>query len=358
MFDRLETKKKLFLILVVGHFLVAQAMYLAVNWNDMTSFNMPADLERSQMCLVTSFVFNNSEAMFYINKSEHMLKSEYEKCSAGNMSSLETIQVQDLTNSSSEEFLITFDPDYILKREAPPKNSSLKCTLYLFDKKMNKDGDFLHDQTSDDEMHLTHKKQLGVKLIGFYFVECLLNNTIAKPTTVYREVFSILPSSLKKLVERNGPSREATEKLRESLEKFDSKTNLTLKDIKFEECEKLEGSELEDKMNVIIIVLDSVSYLKLRRVFPLTHEYLTKDLENNLMFENLNILGENTLPNMLPMLSGVIKEENNELGLNDETMFFKDTLYQSTYNDLFPFVWYDYEKIGYVRPCIEKMIRI
>ncbi len=279
------------------------------------------------------------------------------KCSPGNLNPLQAIQIEDETPKKSEfeQFLIKLDTEYILRRERLEINesSTLKCALQHFDKQLNKSDSFANLKCQNiivAEVKLAKEVFLNFRIhsSGFYFVNCSFSSNLETFKPVYTEVISILPSSIKKLVERNKPSREETEKMRQSYEKLDSKTNPMLKDIKFEECEKLDGGELDEKMNVIVIGLDSVSYPNFKRVFPLTYKYLTNDLENNLMYENLNIVGENTYPNMAPLFSGVIIEESLEIGIKDEPRFFKETLNQSTFHDLYPFIWYDYEKLGYV----------
>ncbi len=97
----------------------------------------------------------------------------------------------------------------------------------------------------------------------------------------------------------------------------------------------------QNKMNVLIIGLDSVSFPHLKRIFPQTYKYLSRDLANNLIFENLHILGENTFPNLVALFAGLIREENVDLGVRDETLFFSDILKQGTHHDLYPFVWDD-----------------
>jgi hypothetical protein len=294
---------------------------------------------------------------FFLKLSQIQLYMSHAKCSPGNLNPLQAIQIEDETPKKSEfeQFLIKLDTEYILRRERLEINesSTLKCALQHFDKQLNKSDSFANLKCQNiivAEVKLAKEVFLNFRIhsSGFYFVNCSFSSNLETFKPVYTEVISILPSSIKKLVERNKPSREETEKMRQSYEKLDSKTNPMLKDIKFEECEKLDGGELDEKMNVIVIGLDSVSYPNFKRVFPLTYKYLTNDLENNLMYENLNIVGENTYPNMAPLFSGVIIEESLEIGIKDEPRFFKETLNQSTFHDLYPFIWYDYEKLGYV----------
>ena len=60
------------------------------------------------------------------------------------------------------------------------------------------------------------------------------------------------------------------------------------------------------QMNVLMIGLDSMSYNNMRRVLPRTYEYLDKELEDNVILDNFNSVGENTFPNHIAMLCGLI----------------------------------------------------
>jgi hypothetical protein len=325
-----------------------------VCWRKWTvSFEQP---KPSKTCLMNTFVHDNDETMFYIDRSQGRWGKKYAMCSAGYLTSHEVIKVEYL-KTAEESYLIQLDPDYIFKREKLNSNdidSSLKCDLQLFDKRMNA-GDYLdyltYANVSSVEVRLSEIRFLEFKVAksGFYFIECWLLTADASNKSVFTEVLSILPQNMRHLMDANRPSRHRTERLkRKKLKKLSDKNSETLISADYEKCDKIEGGELPDKMSVLIIVLDSVSYPFLKRSFPLTYKYLVDDLENNLMFENLNIVGENTYPNMIPMLTGVLKETNDELGIKDETPFFRNTLKCSTYHDLYPFVWYDYERLGYL----------
>jgi hypothetical protein len=119
-----------------------------------------------------------------------------------------------------------------------------------------------------------------------------------------------------------------------------------LRDVEYVECAN-EGEETNEKLNVLIMQLDSVSFNHFRRVFPVTFDYLTNVLENNVILDDYNVVGEKTYPNVLPLLSGVLVEKNLLSGLNQSEMdFFR--LLDSTYHDQVPFIWRQYENLGYL----------
>jgi hypothetical protein len=304
---------------------------------------------------MNTFVHNHNDTMHYVNKSLNEWRDYYAKCTEGNLSSLKTITIK-YPLKPNESYTVLFDPEYIFKRENLTTNgteSLLNCDLMLFDKKMNT-GDYLkhlvYKNVSSFKLKLNESRVLEilVDISGFYFMECWLEKANASSKSVYREVFSILPHNMKQLLDANRQSRIETDKLRRDYEKKDAHHKKMLTYADYEECEKIQGGELPKKMNVLIIVLDSVALPFLKRSFPLTYNYLIRDLENNLIFESLNIVGENTYPNMLSILTGAFKEANAEFGIKDETKFFQNELNESTYHDLFPFMWYDYERLGYL----------
>jgi hypothetical protein len=100
------------------------------------------------------------------------------------------------------------------------------------------------------------------------------------------------------------------------------------------------------KMNAFIIKIDSLSYLHFQRVMPITFEYLTNKLDNNIVFNNLNSIGENTFPNLVPLLTGFVVESINSLNLKSEV--YSAVNQDEGYYDKLPFIWYEYEKYGYI----------
>jgi hypothetical protein len=307
----------------------------------------------SESCQFKSFVKENNVTVHYYSKSLENLKSVYGSCSSLNSSGTIIIKHQ-----IDETFKLLLDPDYIFKKNGLSRTNSkakLKCSVSLFDKKM-KSADLLgnlhlaHKHFASNEMQVNESRKFEFTGLanGFYLIECwFVKNSFSLSKLVYNEVVTILPKNMTKLIDANQATRQHTEKLRRSL-KRSKRNNEMLALAEYEECDSLPGGELPDKMNVLILGIDSVSYPYLKRAFPLTHAYLAKELEGSLLFENLNIVGMNTYPNMLPMLSGVVKEENDELGIADETLYFTQVLEQSSYHDVYPFVWYDYERLGYL----------
>src|SRR5690606_30976198 len=83
------------------------------------------------------------------------------------------------------------------------------------------------------------------------------------------------------------------------------------------------------------------------RVFPLTFKYLTEEFEFNQVFDNFNSIGSNTFPNVLAAFAGLEKEPRLALKLKDETDYYQKALNQSTYHDMYPLIWNEYEENNY-----------
>lgn len=119
----------------------------------------------------------------------------------------------------------------------------------------------------------------------------------------------------------------------------------------YEKCDITEASRKKsktfiNKMNVLILIIDSTSLNHFQRIFPLTFNYL-KSLENNIIFKNYNVIASNSYPNMLPFFTGLYPENNPDLNLTGE-MHHVAQFDKEKFEDLQPFIWKDYEKENYV----------
>lgn len=96
--------------------------------------------------------------------------------------------------------------------------------------------------------------------------------------------------------------------------------------------EKLKEKGASDRrMNVLIMVFDSMSSSSFKRALPKTYEYLLS-LKNFHNFDKFHTVGENTLPNLVPMLSGYQAEKL--LGTENIPPPFDD----------FPFIWKNFSQ--------------
>jgi hypothetical protein len=103
-------------------------------------------------------------------------------------------------------------------------------------------------------------------------------------------------------------------------------------------------------------------------MFPKTFTYLTQEMSHNVFFQHHNSVAENTLGNLLALFSGCISEVNQDLNISSEfdkysklttiLYFILYSIYDyfliykvdkdETYFDGIPFIWKDYERLGYL----------
>jgi len=106
------------------------------------------------------------------------------------------------------------------------------------------------------------------------------------------------------------------------------------------------------KMNVLLIQVDSMSFNQFRRMFPATFQFLSTSLKDNKVYENFMVVGEKTKPNTFPWLGNVAPYGNPELGIPRE-----DNLYKNDYAKDFPFIWKDFQKLGYITMYNEDLLK-
>ena len=99
-------------------------------------------------------------------------------------------------------------------------------------------------------------------------------------------------------------------------------------------------------MNVLLLGFDSLSLNHFKRVMPITYKYLTTSLENNVFFTGMNRVGENTLPNLVAMMSGIFMTDIPGINVTSEFEMYKKI--DEEYFDKYPFIWHRYEKAGYL----------
>ena len=103
---------------------------------------------------------------------------------------------------------------------------------------------------------------------------------------------------------------------------------------------------LEKKMNILMLGFDSLSYQHFQRVMPITFKYLSKSLENNVMFTSMNRVGENTHPNVWALLSGIFISKIDSINMTSEYPRYLSI--DEGFLDKLPFIWHKYEKGGYL----------
>ena len=102
--------------------------------------------------------------------------------------------------------------------------------------------------------------------------------------------------------------------------------------------------ESENQLSVMLFGLDSVSRSCAIRKLPKTFKYLTENLDAY-DFEGHMKVGENTLPNIVPLLTG-LRVWTSEVPIKD---------YAKEHYDSFPFIWRNFSQAGYATMFAEDM---
>ena len=94
--------------------------------------------------------------------------------------------------------------------------------------------------------------------------------------------------------------------------------------------------------NVLLLAIDSMSFVNFKRHFHKTEEFLRKNNFSELL--GYNKLGQNTFPNMVPFLTGYHAKEL-QAGMDLMKVNFEE----------WPIIWKNYSKEGFVTVFVEEM---
>ena len=302
--------------------------------NDLINFKRTNSVNIEQCHKQIIEAHNAIAVTHYSNGIKHNLP-DFDKCYL-KMKNPNIFQINDKPN---ETFSIKIDYDLLLQRYEL-KNVTIQCYYQTFDKKLD-----IKERSSS--LLTSYRKivhdNLTVSNSGFYHISCFnkFNDSL-----IHEDLYVLLPQNMSLLKQKTKIYFDRIDLVKEQIAN-DSKINPMLNDLNLVDDIECKTENKEPKMNVLIIGIDSLAYPHLKRSFPRFYKYLRDDLENNVLFENLNKIGENTHPNLLSLFSGVKIEKFLELGINETDIDYymkKD----STYHDQIPFVWRSFEKIDYL----------
>ena len=256
----------------------------------------------------------------------------------------ECIEIEDLVRiiENNYEYVFQLNPKLLADHFNKDENS-FKCKLETFDRNYNViEGD--EKEVTIRAMEYFQRRfnyTIVFKKYGFIYLSCfmLFNNS---EVLIYDETFNIFPKNMSKLFEDKNS--------------YYSQIEVDFQKMKF--LDKESKNNLNKKMNVLMIYIDSVSYQHLKRAMPITYDYLTNKLENNYVYSSMVTVGEKSYANALPLLSGIVVEEDKSINL-----YADENYYNSKYDGYFhryPFIWYEYEKNGYItgfQVCFKDFMR-
>jgi len=319
----------------------------------------------SVSCGQPIFSHKNNISMLYLAKDFEKQNEFFSKCEEKDATFHDFVSIQRLTTATSSRIdtlvldqikYLKFDSHqelYLIslnfktfKNENASKN--ITCYAEMFDKKINEP-----ERSSNIRMmggKLTFLEEYNHKLIvnkqGFYYISCIYNEK-----AIFENVYSIISKNKSSQVQsylRHVDEFKATIN--------DSAENPMLNDLNYKNCDENSSEVNAEKLNVLIIVLDSMSNNHFKRVFPLTYEYLRTRLKNNILFNNFNVVGEKTFSNMMPMLTGLVVDTIEQKNISNEIDYYR--LIDSTYHDLYPFIWRQFEKLEYFTSYNEDMASV
>ncbi|XP_062584168.1 uncharacterized protein LOC134245948 [Saccostrea cucullata] len=172
----------------------------------------------------------------------------------------------------------------------------------------------------------------------FVRVKCLLNSTV--------NLINADENETEKIVSNDGSYNEADERseterniFEEYLVDFDQfLVQVYPQEEVFKRASALSDSHGSDRMNVMMIVLDSMSHMSFRRKLPKTYSFLKKNLASTIL-NAYNIVGDATLAALIPILTGKTELELPEVRKSQEDAY---------YVDIYPMIWKEFKKKGYV----------
>jgi hypothetical protein len=300
---------------------------------------------KNHYCIKPLMNFKDETSIYYLNKDRDLLEPIFKEC-GDNTNFAESLTYIKLKNNSSTAYItrLIINKTYLTHELSLPKHG-LACYSQRFDKKMNvseENQEVYHFETEKfEEKNFTYEQ--SIQQPGFYYVFCE-KNLFRNQIKIYENVISVLDENLKSFSEKRLNFKKIVENFKISLN-ISNHHLLSHNDDKFKQCSNKDANS-EERFNVLILGIDSVSYNHFKRIFPLTFSFLNNELDDNIIFEQLNSVGGNTYPNILATLCGVIEENLTGLNYSSEINFYRDI--DSTFHDHFPFIWNDYENLGYV----------
>ena len=305
----------------------------AIQTNEIGSYSL------KNRCFAPNFSnYHHDIAMDYVKVWNNEFRQYFNMCPINEKDNFELDGILEISQSS-----INNDETYTVKLNIGALESYLnkvnksfqqnyKCYMQNIWKKDNKpEIGKIHDLKFGEKYVFT-SNTLTLKNFGHYVLKCLNERN-----EVFEYVYTIWPLNMTLAQESGYKDKQSVLKLIEPLNNV--LNTFLIKDSEFNECGSLLESNTNDKrMNVLMIGIDSVSYNNMQRVFPLTYNYL-KELENNVIFDNYNSIGENTYPNHMAILGGL---------KDPEMSLLYSLIKNNSHHDHFPFIWKQFEKLGYV----------
>jgi len=297
-------------------------------------------INSNHLCLLPDLDYKDKNALNFLKSDSVNLNSLFERCETNDIHDINnylTIKNDDI----NEVYKLELNVSLIETKFQVLDKSHLECSIQLFDKKMNESEELQMIDMIGSVFKFSSENNfiLYLNQTGYYYLNCMKIGLINMK--LFDHVYTVYPYKMLNLVRKHEYHRKIVENF---ISKFNnSNDNIMLRDINFKSCENQKSSLNDTKMNVLIIGIDSMSVNHFKRIFPLTYKYLNS---KTLIFNHMNSVGTNTYPNIVSMFTGIVEETNPDLNVSSEIEYYRQL--DSTYHDHLPFIWKEYEKIGYV----------
>jgi hypothetical protein len=301
----------------------------------------------NSICKMPQIKFDNNVSIHYLNEDYKILKLIFESCNKNQ-------SIKSLIVSNNELNRLYLRIDIVWKRFSIDNHTSfIECHVQKFDKIIEESEEKENLRYSEDVFFLNHSNNYSTTLsdFGYFYVSCY--DKMYKNKLLFDQVLNIYPKDMS-LLKSNRENYNSHQK------EFKSKLDKKTRQQKFENNifsgdEKITNNTNENKLNILLIGIDSVSANHFRRIFPLTHDFLSHHLDSNVIFDNFHSAGSNTYPNLIAMLTGIVEEDlhYSDFNISGEIDFYRNL--NSTFHDNLPFLWYEFENQGYLTHFQEDM---
>ena len=325
--------------------------------------------DTNYLCMIPEIRHDNKLAMKYLNNDFIMLNKTFYQCDDVekeidlvyskdytlfdletkkiNERLVQVLKKQEIINETPEEYKyveyysLQLDIKGFYKKLNQNEND-IDCYAQSFDKKLNEseNKEAILMSAIERKFEKNFNFTLYFDAYGFYYVNCYKNSLIRK-FKVYEHVYNVFPRDMLILKENRRQFIKFENEKRQQLNQEPEIITFNDTEVKY---------DLNKQSNVLILGYDSLSRNHFKRVFPLTYNVLKSKLENTVIYEALSSVGHNTFPTIMAFMSGVL--ENNITGANLTSERGDYEKIDGTYSDFVPFLWHEFEKIGYITSFI------
>ncbi len=309
-------------------------------------------------CNMPVLDYRNNVSMYYLNEDYAALSSIFESCDRNETlkkmfktnSLLNLFKLSTVSKKTFETYHIQLDVGLLKLIFKIKDTASFKCFAQKFEKPLNVTEEEYGIEMSDKILEFTcsskayHMIELRDEF-GYYYIYCKQD---ASKIMFFDYLINVYPRNMSKLAEIRSGFRDLNKKFKQNVRDEEKVAKLYENHI-VSSAAATRPVSLEQKANVLMLGIDSVSANHFKRIFPLTYDFLKNDLGNNVILERFHSVGSNTYPNLIAMLTGIVEESQSydSFNLTGEIDTYRQ-LEESTFHDSLPFLWYDYESLGYL----------